>query len=160
MTERIGWICSKCERSLNPVLQECPVCTLALGTTKSVSPPERCATVTHAPKKEGRKPALPSQDKKTALIYQLQLAASQLGHTPTKGDMSERGYGIHLFKCAFGTYAKAIESARLVVRVGSRGEAPSLPEGFPTKDELTEARMPWPKEYFGLRSPKCATPLN
>lgn len=84
-------------------------------------------------------------------IFRIQVLAAQLGHTPTSAELKHSGIHQGSLRKQFGSISKAAELAGLKVRPpGNPTEAP-LPTGFPSEHELQESRMPWPKEYFGVR---------
>lgn len=87
-------------------------------------------------------------------LFRVQTLAAQLGRTPTCNELFAAGINAPTLLKHFGGYAAAIETSGLQSRRSghsvSRDFAP-LPHGFPTKQQLDETRMPWPKEYFGVQ---------
>jgi hypothetical protein len=83
-------------------------------------------------------------------LFRLQLLAADLGRTPTQLECEGAGLLPSRIKEYFGGVGEAMEMAGLTpCRPGRPRTHPStmLPAGFPTKEELLEARMPWPPEY-------------
>lgn len=88
---------------------------------------------------------------KAQTLFRLQVLAAGLGRTPTVKEIEGAGiqYAVHKH---FGELRVALESAGLLFRNHGRSKKSSdcaLPIGFPTKMQLDDTRMPWPKEYFG-----------
>lgn len=94
------------------------------------------------------------------LAFRLQLLAAGIGHTPSQAELREAGLLAQL-RSMFGSCTQACVYVGLTPNISSRadlGKRP-LPKGFPSKDELECARMPWPKEYFGTGLPRSSSPL-
>lgn len=87
------------------------------------------------------------------LLFQIQLLAAKLGYTPSTNELNAAGISHKAIQVRFGSVNQGIRQAGLEERraVYSHDLAPKLPPGFPDEKELRESRMPWPKEYFGLR---------
>lgn len=89
-------------------------------------------------------------------IFRIQVLAAELGRTPTKRELAEAG--LHSLWRDFGNYSTAMEECGLVpnaLAYHGRNHSP-LPQGFPTKQDLLNVRMPWPKDYFGIQSAHTA----
>lgn len=89
-------------------------------------------------------------------LFRIQVLAAEKGRTPTSKELQESGLNQPLLVKRFGSVRRALELAGLETRpvgsdVASNRKENTLPGGFPTKEELWNARMPWPKEYFGLK---------
>lgn len=88
-------------------------------------------------------------------IFRVQILAAQLGRTPTCNELFAAGVNAPTLLKHFGGYTAAIEIAGLQRRHSGYSVAQEfapLPTGFPTAQQLDEQRMPWPKEYFGVRT--------
>jgi hypothetical protein len=87
------------------------------------------------------------------MLWRIQVMAAELGRTPTSREIAARGFDELLVLTRFGGYAKMFELAGLEKRpYGKRitDDYGKLPEGFPSKKQLLDARMPWSKEYVGV----------
>lgn len=85
------------------------------------------------------------------MLFRIQLIAAEYGHTPTAKECASHGLTFQTIKKHFGGMGEAMEVAGLKPRNTGRAAASSsfgLPDGFPSKEDLWKARMPWPKEYF------------
>lgn len=85
------------------------------------------------------------------MIWRIQLIAAEVGRTPTIKEIEEQGFDEPLVIRRFGSYTKMFQSAGLESRpYGKRTfhDFGKLPDGFPSKEQLLDTRMPWPKDYF------------
>lgn len=84
-------------------------------------------------------------------LFRLQVLAAQLGRTPTTKEINGAGITGRAIQKLFGSINGGIRQAGLIPRTF---HGPSvdvgLPPGFPTKKQLDDSRMSWPKEYFGV----------
>lgn len=90
-------------------------------------------------------------------LYKIQVLAANLGRTPRNEELVAIGLDSPHLSKMFGSLGAAIVASGLERNLPLRKQAKPLPEGFPTKEQLVETRMPWPKEYFGVRNPHSSS---
>lgn len=88
-------------------------------------------------------------------LFRLQVLAATLGRTPTQVEMLRSGLDSGALAKLFGSAAKALELCGLTARKRCEHDIENtcpLPSGFPTKKQLDDTRMPWPREYFEVHA--------
>jgi hypothetical protein len=87
------------------------------------------------------------------LIFQVQMLALRVGHSPTHPELRAAGISASAIRHRFGGIPELCGMAGLQPNMGGDRRGSPLPRDFPNKEEIRkkfDERMPWPEDYFGL----------